>query len=103
MKQVYDAINENPDCPNISIPDETEDKAIVEFHACKSFKMPLYTPNNTVLYLQDTSVDTNITISLQLLLLCWKVLEHTKLLSFDMEKWTTPSKSGSQRVCCAAW
>jgi len=33
LKTVYDAINENPECPNISFPDETEDKAIVEFHA----------------------------------------------------------------------
>merc|ERR1712241_1462126 len=33
LKTVYDAINENPECPNIAFPDETEDKAIVEFHA----------------------------------------------------------------------
>lgn len=32
---MYDAINENPDAPNITWPDETEDKAIIEFHACK--------------------------------------------------------------------
>ena len=34
--QVYDAINENPEAPNISFPDEDEAKAIVDFHACKS-------------------------------------------------------------------
>merc|ERR1711936_562410 len=33
LKTIYDAINENPECPNIKFPDETEDKAIVEFHA----------------------------------------------------------------------
>jgi hypothetical protein len=34
--QVYDAINENPDAPNLTWPDETNDKAIIEFHACES-------------------------------------------------------------------
>merc|ERR1719510_1684362 len=33
LKEVYDAINENPDAPNISWPDENADKAIVEFSA----------------------------------------------------------------------
>lgn len=33
LKQVYDAINENPDAPNITWPDEDEEKAIIEFHA----------------------------------------------------------------------
>jgi len=33
LKEVYDAINENPDAPNINWPDEKEDKAIIEFHA----------------------------------------------------------------------
>merc|ERR1712012_1386314 len=32
LKTIYDAINENPECPNITFPDETEDKAILEFH-----------------------------------------------------------------------
>merc|ERR550532_920361 len=32
-KKVYDAINENPEAPNISWPDENADKAIVEFSA----------------------------------------------------------------------
>ena len=27
--------NENPEAPNITWPDENEDKAIIEFHACK--------------------------------------------------------------------
>ena len=31
LKNIYDAINENPECPNINYPDETEDKAIIEF------------------------------------------------------------------------
>ena len=31
LKTIYDAINKNPECPNISYPDETEEKAIVEF------------------------------------------------------------------------
>jgi len=33
LKEVYDAINENPDAPNIQWPDEGEEKAIIEFHA----------------------------------------------------------------------
>lgn len=33
LKEVYDAINENPDAPNITWPDEHEEKAIIEFHA----------------------------------------------------------------------
>jgi len=33
LKEVYDAINENPDAPNIQYPDEGEEKAIIEFHA----------------------------------------------------------------------
>jgi len=33
LKEVYDAINENPDAPNITWPDEGEEKAIIEFHA----------------------------------------------------------------------
>merc|ERR550532_2903669 len=33
LKEVYDAINENPEAPNISWPDENADKAIVEFSA----------------------------------------------------------------------
>ena len=33
LKEVYDAINENPDSPNIQWPDEGEEKAIIEFHA----------------------------------------------------------------------
>merc|ERR1719245_2524018 len=33
LKEVYDAINENPDAPNITWPDEHEDRAIIEFHA----------------------------------------------------------------------
>ena len=35
--QVYDAINENPEAPNISFPDSgEEDRAIIDFHACKN-------------------------------------------------------------------
>ncbi|XP_040572646.1 sodium/calcium exchanger 2 isoform X3 [Lepeophtheirus salmonis] len=37
--QVYDAINENPEAPNISYPDEDEDTAIVEFHASSASVM----------------------------------------------------------------
>eukprot|EP00095_Tigriopus_kingsejongensis_P006604 snap_masked-scaffold634_size121673-processed-gene-0.12 protein:Tk06604 transcript:snap_masked-scaffold634_size121673-processed-gene-0.12-mRNA-1 annotation:"hypothetical protein DAPPUDRAFT_328233" len=33
MRMVYDAINENPDAPNIHFPDEHEDKAIIDFHS----------------------------------------------------------------------
>merc|ERR1712079_389753 len=33
LKEVYDAINENPDAPNIQWPDEGEEKAIIEFHS----------------------------------------------------------------------
>merc|ERR1712079_373178 len=33
LKEVYDAINENPDAPNIEWPDEGESKAIIEFHS----------------------------------------------------------------------
>jgi len=33
LKEVYDAINENPDAPNIQWPDEGEERAIVEFHS----------------------------------------------------------------------
>ena len=33
LKQVYDAINENPECPNLKMPEENEDNAIVEFQA----------------------------------------------------------------------
>ena len=33
--QVYDAINENEELPNIEYPDSDASKAIVEFHACK--------------------------------------------------------------------
>merc|ERR550532_247834 len=33
FNMVYDAINENPDAPNIQWPDEGEEKAIIEFHA----------------------------------------------------------------------
>merc|ERR1711899_539243 len=33
LKEVYDAINENPDAPNIEWPDEGEEKAIIEFHS----------------------------------------------------------------------
>merc|ERR1719346_222772 len=29
--KVYDAINDNPECPNINLPEEVEDKAIFEF------------------------------------------------------------------------
>jgi len=32
LKVVYDAINENPECPNISFPDDAEDHTIFEFH-----------------------------------------------------------------------
>eukprot|EP00094_Tigriopus_californicus_P004455 TCALIF_04293-PA protein Name:"Similar to Slc8a2 Sodium/calcium exchanger 2 (Rattus norvegicus)" AED:0.14 eAED:0.15 QI:0/0.83/0.84/0.92/0.83/0.92/13/236/826 len=32
LKEVYDAINEHPEAPNISYPDEDEDKAIIDFH-----------------------------------------------------------------------
>ena len=36
--QVYDAINDNPECPNITYPpDENEEKSIIEFHTCRSF------------------------------------------------------------------
>lgn len=34
--KVYDAINENPEAPNIDFPDDAdESKAIIDFHACK--------------------------------------------------------------------
>ena len=33
LRHVYDAINKNPDCPNIDIPLEENDKAVIEFHA----------------------------------------------------------------------
>ncbi len=32
--QVYDAINENPEAPNITFPDADADRAIIDFHAC---------------------------------------------------------------------
>ena len=33
---MYDAINENPDAPNIDYPDDgDEQKAIIDFNACK--------------------------------------------------------------------
>ena len=34
--QVYDAINEHEELPNIEYPDSDSEKAIIEFHACKS-------------------------------------------------------------------
>lgn len=34
--QVYDAINENPDAPNLpDWPVDTEQKSIIEFHSCE--------------------------------------------------------------------
>lgn len=33
LKEVYDAINENPEAPNITWPDELEEKSIIEFHS----------------------------------------------------------------------
>ena len=33
--QVYDAINDDAELPNIDYPDRDSSKAIVEFHACK--------------------------------------------------------------------
>ena len=33
--QVYDAINDDVELPNIDYPDSDASKAIVEFHACK--------------------------------------------------------------------
>lgn len=36
--KVYDAINENPEAPNIDFPDDAdEQKAIIDFNACKTF------------------------------------------------------------------
>ena len=36
--KVYDAINENPEAPNIDFPDDAdEQKAIIDFNACKKF------------------------------------------------------------------
>ncbi len=44
---MYDAINENPDAPNITWPDESEDKAIIEFHACEfSIKIKIQAINH---------------------------------------------------------
>ena len=37
LLQIYDAINENPEAPNITLPDDTEEQAIIEFHSCKGF------------------------------------------------------------------
>ena len=35
---MYDAINENPDAPNIDFPDDgDEQKAIIDFNACKFY------------------------------------------------------------------
>jgi solute carrier family 8 (sodium/calcium exchanger) len=39
LKEVYDAINENPDAPNITFPDSDEKKAIIEFHASSAAVM----------------------------------------------------------------
>ena len=33
--QVYDAINEETELPNITYPDSDEAKSIIEFHACE--------------------------------------------------------------------
>jgi len=33
LKEVYDAINENPEAPNITWPDEGEQKSVIEFHS----------------------------------------------------------------------
>ena len=38
--KVYDAINENPEAPNIDFPDDPDEKkAIIDFNACK-FHLP---------------------------------------------------------------
>lgn len=39
LKEVYDAINENPEAPNITFPDADEKKAIIEFHASSAAVM----------------------------------------------------------------
>ena len=33
LKKVYNAINENPECPNINLPEESKENAIIEFQA----------------------------------------------------------------------
>ena len=35
--QVYDAINEETELPNITYPDSDEAKSIIEFHACEFY------------------------------------------------------------------
>ena len=38
--KVYDAINENPEAPNIDFPDDPDEKkAIIDFNACKKFDL----------------------------------------------------------------
>ena len=38
--KVYDAINENPEAPNIDFPDDPDEKkAIIDFNACKKFHL----------------------------------------------------------------
>ena len=41
--QVYDAINENPDAPNLpDWPVDTEQKSIIEFHSCELLEYNLF-------------------------------------------------------------
>ena len=40
--QVYDAINEETELPNITYPDSDEAKSIIEFHACELSCTPVF-------------------------------------------------------------
>ena len=40
--QVYDAINEETELPNITYPDSDEAKSIIEFHACELSFTPVF-------------------------------------------------------------
>ena len=82
--QVYDAINENPEAPNISFPDSgDEDRAIIDFHACEDFGLIAF-----------STVHVMIDLMFQLLLLSWRALARTRFSSSAMEGWTTLSGLG---------